>query len=65
MSQSPNYNYKQVHAITPITEYYLDWFEKDQVSFILSLFSLDHLQSLGKSNYFKKSFANSRQKNTR
>lgn len=32
MSQTPDYEYKQVHHITPVSEYYLEWFEKDQVS---------------------------------
>lgn len=29
MSQTPNYEYQQLHSICPVTDYYLEWFEKD------------------------------------
>jgi len=32
LSTTPNYDYTQLHSILPITDYYLDWLEKDQVS---------------------------------
>ena len=39
-NQNPNWDYQQLHQICPVTDYYLDWFEKDQVSAPFNRFCL-------------------------
>lgn len=46
------YDYKQVHSIAPVTEYFVDWLMKEQVSAPcgaaeLYYYSIDHIQGLG------------------